>query len=192
MSYNMRLGNAIITSMGNTKIVKRNCNYCRNHYEGLGLKYCSRLCQNRDLPNQKGWHEKLSERSKKFWTPEKRKWRSDFNKENGIRPPGFKKGVPLGRDISGSNNPNWRGGKTLEGQAIRSSNAYKKWRKQVYERDNYACVWCFIPGNGKNLNADHIKPFWSHPELRLDIRNGRTLCIDCHKKTGTWGRPPKK
>jgi hypothetical protein len=188
----MRLGNAIITPMGNTKIIKRDCNYCGNYYEGFGLKYCSRLCQNRDLPNQKDWHEKLSARSKKFWTPEKRKWRSELNKSRGIRPPGFQKGVPLGRDISGDRNPNWRGGKTLEGQLIRTTNVYKAWRKAVYERDGYKCIWCGVMGNGKNLNADHILPFAIYEDLRLEVSNGRTLCIDCHKKTDTWGRPKKK
>jgi hypothetical protein len=121
-----------------------------------------------------------------------RRWRSNWNKINGFKPPGFQKGVPLGRDISGDKNPNWRGGKTLEGQLLRTTNAYKIWRTAVYSRDNYTCVWCRVKGNGKNLNADHIKPFWSHPELRLEVSNGRTLCVDCHKKTGTWGRPPKK
>lgn len=170
---------------------KRDCKYCGNYYEGEGRLYCSSICKNRDRVTPE-FLEKLSIAQKKSWTPERRKWKSEFNKSRGIRPPGFQKGVPLGRDISGDKNPNWRGGRTLEGQLIRTTNAYKEWRRLVYERDNYTCIWCKVPGKGKNLNADHIKPFWSHPELRLEVSNGRTLCIDCHKKTGTWGRPPKK
>lgn len=38
------------------------------------------------------------------------------------------------------------------------------------------------------LHADNIKPFALYPELRFEVTNGRTLCIPCHKKTGTYGR----
>jgi 5-methylcytosine-specific restriction endonuclease McrA len=37
------------------------------------------------------------------------------------------------------------------------------------------------------LQADHIKPFAHHPELRFDVNNGRTLCVPCHRKTDTYG-----
>jgi 5-methylcytosine-specific restriction endonuclease McrA len=91
------------------------------------------------------------------------------------------------RDYKGENNPNWRGGTCNERHLIMSSKAYKEWRKAVYERDGYKCVKCGEPGNGKNLQADHIKAFFTHPELRLEISNGRTLCVDCHKQTDTYG-----
>ena len=39
---------------------------------------------------------------------------------------------------------------------------------------------------GGKLNADHIKPFSLFPELRFDLNNGRTLCVECHKKTDTY------
>lgn len=79
-----------------------------------------------------------------------------------------------------------KGGITPINTKIRQSSEYKLWRKSVFERDNYTCVWC---GKKGNLNADHIKPFSLFPELRFAIDNGRTLCVDCHKTTETWGRP---
>lgn len=91
------------------------------------------------------------------------------------------------RDTTGDKNPNWRGGTTAARHALMSRKEYKAWRASVYERDNYACVMCGTAGNGRNLNADHIKPYALHPELALDVDNGRTLCIDCHKETDTYG-----
>lgn len=77
-------------------------------------------------------------------------------------------------------------GKTPVNEKIRKSAAYKAWRTLVFERDNYSCVEC--KKRGSYLHADHIKPFALFPELRLDINNGRTLCVPCHKNTGTYGR----
>ena len=79
----------------------------------------------------------------------------------------------------------WKGGITPINKIIRTSSEYKLWRKSVFERDNYTCIWCGI--RGKELNADHIKPFALFPELRFAIDNGRTLCRGCHQKTDTWG-----
>ena len=75
-------------------------------------------------------------------------------------------------------------------QNERKSFAYKEWRRAVFIRDEFTCIWCGIKsGCGKTVrfNADHIKPWAYYPDLRYDLNNGRTLCIDCHKKTDTYG-----
>mgnify|MGYP001572883935 CR=1 FL=1 len=82
-------------------------------------------------------------------------------------------------------NPNWKGGITPENRRIRTSIEYKQWRMSVFKRDWFACILCGY--KGKDIHADHIKKFSDYPELRLDISNGRTLCIPCHRKTDTWG-----
>lgn len=90
----------------------------------------------------------------------------------------------------GINNHNWKEGVTYANDKIRKSLKYKLWRKAVFERDNYTCRICGARnGYGKKitLHADHIKPFAYFPSLRLDINNGQTLCINCHKKTKTYG-----
>ncbi len=91
------------------------------------------------------------------------------------------------RGLDGPNNPNWRGGTTVGRHKLMASKKYKDWRKAVYERDGYRCVDCGTPGTGKNLNADHIEPYSLRPDLVLEVSNGRTLCIDCHKATPTYG-----
>ena len=82
-------------------------------------------------------------------------------------------------------NWNWQGGLTKLNAKIRNSFEYEEWRKSVFERDNYTCQHCGQIGG--YLHADHIKPFSLFPDLRFELSNGRTLCLDCHKKTGTWG-----
>jgi 5-methylcytosine-specific restriction endonuclease McrA len=99
------------------------------------------------------------------------------------------------KTISGKNHWNWQGGITTENKRRRNLAEYRDWRIAVFERDHYTCQICkSINGNGKTiyLQADHIKPWCNFPELRLDINNGRTLCIECHKKTDTYGTKAKK
>lgn len=91
---------------------------------------------------------------------------------------------------TGDKNPNWKGGISPINKRIRESSEYKLWRKVVFERDDYTCIWCGARnGEGKAviLHADHIKPFAFYPELRFAIDNGRTLCKDCHLTTSTYG-----
>ena len=92
----------------------------------------------------------------------------------------------ISKNVAKGENCNfWKGGVTKISVKIRSSMEYKLWRESVFKRDDYTCVWCFKKGG--LLNADHIKPFAIFPELRFAIDNGRTLCVDCHKKTDTFG-----
>lgn len=60
-----------------------------------------------------------------------------------------------------------------------------EWRNAVYKRDKYVCQGC--GKRGGKLNAHHIKPYKKYPELRYNLKNGITLCIDCHKKTDSYG-----
>jgi hypothetical protein len=87
----------------------------------------------------------------------------------------------------GEAHPNWKGGmqRYSELERLRKSLMYRLWREAVFEKDNYTCVWC-LDKTGGNLEADHIKPFATHPDLRFAIDNGRTLCKDCHKMTDTY------
>jgi len=59
----------------------------------------------------------------------------------------------------------------------------KKWREDVFRRDDYTCQMCQV--RGTYLEADHIKPWAYFEELRFDPSNGRTLCRPCHDTTKT-------
>lgn len=83
---------------------------------------------------------------------------------------------------AGKNHWNWKGGITEPNHAIRTSAEYKEWRQKVFQRDYFTCVCC--GEKPRKIIADHIKPFYFFPELRLDVDNGRTLCKDCDKKIG--------
>lgn len=103
--------------------------------------------------------------------------------KNVGRPSPFR-GVPR-PSMQGSNSPTWRGGLTSLNSVIRASSKYKAWRSHVFKRDNYTCQAC--GARGAKLHADHELPFALFPALRLEILNGRTLCVPCHRKTPTWG-----
>jgi hypothetical protein len=82
-------------------------------------------------------------------------------------------------------NPNWRGGTYSDGRGKRfvdmTTKRYKSWRLSVFERDKFTCQMCGRVGG--DLCADHIKPYAYFRELRYELENGRTLCVDCHKTT---------
>lgn len=125
-------------------------------------------------------------------TPEQNKKMSEILKGRNITWGDKISKAKLGKPnlkLRGANCALWKGGITPMNMKIRSSLEYKIWRTAVFERDKYTCIWCGMKsGNGKHvqLNADHIKPFSLFPELRFAIDNGRTLCVDCHKKTDTF------
>lgn len=88
--------------------------------------------------------------------------------------------------VSGSKSIFWKGGISPLNERIRKSGAYQEWRKSVFERDDYTCQEC--KQRGGELHADHIKQFAYFPELRFVLSNGRTLCVNCHRQTETYGR----
>lgn len=56
------------------------------------------------------------------------------------------------------------------------------WALQVICRDDRVCQHCGFGWNGpKTLNAHHILHQAHRPDLALDLSNGITLCVPCHK-----------
>ena len=64
----------------------------------------------------------------------------------------------------------------------RNQRVLRKWSKAVRERDDYKCKDCNI--KSRRLHAHHLVSIEMciDSSLEFDIRNGITLCPDCHKK----------
>lgn len=88
--------------------------------------------------------------------------------------------------FQGENHASWRGGRTPENLKIRKSTKMKQWRTAVFERDDYTCQRCGIRGG--RLNADHDLPFVAFEDLRFELLNGQTLCVECHRKDYMCGQ----
>ncbi|MBU0958775.1 MAG: HNH endonuclease [Nanoarchaeota archaeon] len=129
--------------------------------------------------------EKMSKKKKgrKSWNKNLKGEELKKHYKNGFKGT-FKKGednINFGREtptIKGEKHWNWKGGITPENHGIRDSLQIRKWRKKVFERDNYICQIC--GKRGYCLHAHHIKSFVNFPELRFVLDNGQTLCKECH------------
>lgn len=145
------------------------CETCGKKFKGYDYnknKYCSRECYDkahsiknkiRECPTcHKKFEAKTSESKYCSW--------ECYNKDRHM---------PRGKE-----HWNWQGGISLINDK-RDSQEYKKWRLEVYKRDNYKCVKC---GSKIKLNAHHIKSWKNYPSLRYELDNGITLCEKCHIK----------
>ncbi len=73
---------------------------------------------------------------------------------------------------------NWKGGITSVNRRIRSGFQWKKWREEVFSRDNYTCQIC--GATNCELHPHHILERAKFPELQFEVYNGITLCKECH------------
>lgn len=82
------------------------------------------------------------------------------------------------KHMVGARSPAWKGGVTSENERARNSAELREWRLAVYRRDGFRCQDCDTKGG--DLHAHHIEYWSTHPELRFEVSNGQTLCVDCH------------
>jgi len=82
--------------------------------------------------------------------------------------------------MKGEGNHQWKGGVSKLNHRLRTNIRFKKWREEVFERDDWTCQDC--GERGCELHPHHILPLAEHPEFAYDIDNGITLCVPCHRK----------
>jgi hypothetical protein len=163
-------------------------------------KYCSRSCKTAHkslLVTCSNCKKEFSVYLSRFKSSKKYiycsiKCRANHLKIIGTKPPSMlgKKRPEHSIRMSGENSPFWKGGTYDKNRKIDEGRKfYRDWRKQVFEKDKYQCLFC---GNKNNLEADHILPYSRFPEKKYDLDNGRTLCHSCHKATETYGKKSVK
>lgn len=190
----------MLVPIGYNKKVKENekyCTICGKQFRRRGqrkytAKFCSQKC--------KGIWQKINwvpinsgKDSKKEYICEKcgktfKDWLGIHGKRKYCSMPCANKGTAKSR--TGENHYNWKGGVKPINQKLRASAKYNDWRKRVFKRDKWKCKICGQVG-GK-LEADHILSWAEYPSERFKIKNGRTLCKECHKKTPNYKRPKLK
>lgn len=86
-------------------------------------------------------------------------------------------------DLSGENNARWVAdrSKLVVSEKKHLDSKYRIWMREVKNRDGWKCRIANGDCSGR-LEAHHILPWRSHPELRYQINNGITLCVFHHPR----------
>ena len=111
---------------------------------------------------------------------QKKRWKMGVYKNrilNYIEIGNKSRDTQLKNTLRGDKHPRWAGGYP---KRQTNDSRYRKWRENVFKRDNYTCQYCLERGGF--INAHHIKLWHKYPKLRYKISNGLTLCKKCHCK----------
>lgn len=187
------------TAIGRKYHVGR-CVGCKKMWHCLmPRKFCSNQCR---IDSRKG--KKNPEHSARMKVIAKER---GFGKWMVGRTPSMEIRAKQSATLRGIEVKDWNGFSSPLDKLIRRSKEYVAWRTEIFERDKYTCQECGVKnhkGLGKTtiLAVDHYpKPFsqiikdnniqnideaLTCDEL-WDIKNNRTLCVPCHKKTDTFG-----
>jgi 5-methylcytosine-specific restriction endonuclease McrA len=160
---------------------QRNCLLCDKQFtvqKASTKRYCSRDCANKSPEKSEASRKKAN----KQWSDKRSRQKLIKGIEARSKSPEWRNSSHFQR---GAANPRYTGYRE-ERESGRVRYEYKKWRTDVFKRDNYTCQNCYVRG-GK-LAAHHIQHWAKFPELRYVLSNGLTLCESCHKEVHSAGR----
>ena len=80
--------------------------------------------------------------------------------------------------LSGKNNVNWNPNLSDEEREKGRCGSVRSWAKRVKKRDKNFCQVC---GSEENLIAHHLNNYADNPNLRFNLKNGGTMCRECHR-----------
>jgi len=175
------------------KRIKSVCKNCKKIYSIYPYlkdirQFCSLKCSSKFIANKEKNRKENSKRMTISWKEKKIKSKPAWNK-------GKKTGLSWNRGmkgyLSGRKHWNWKGGITPIYKLVKGKAEWKKWRKKVFERDDYTCKMCSAK-SGKDYDGTiRIEPHHRISVKKLinnnfkkyiyDIRNGITLCYKCHR-----------
>ena len=72
-------------------------------------------------------------------------------------------------------------GRSNWSQRVRFTAEWAEWRRAVFQRDGYRCVWPKCPARS-GLEPHHIIRKIERPDLIHDVDNGVTLCNSHHEQ----------
>lgn len=142
------------------KIYRRNCNTCGNYYEKANKKFCSFKC--RILEFTDDVRKKMSASHK--------------GKAPYIMTENIKNNISKNHaDVSGKNNPNWKGGVSFLPYAPEFNSTFKN---KIREKYNNICVLCGIKkhDNEKEFMPHHI----DYNKQNTNEDNFVLLCKSCN------------
>ena len=138
---------------------------------------------NKRLWSDEEYVQMVGSRTKKLWENEdfKQKMSENISERNKIN----WENEEYRKAHSGKNNPNYNPNLTNEDREEmykkrKGDQDFKKWSKQVKERDNFTCDICGQKHGG--LVSHHLNAWRDYKEQRYDLENGVCLCESCHKE----------
>jgi len=143
--------------------VLKNCEVCGKQFRvprcRIDAMFCSNKCRSVVImplrPDRTGYEP----------------WNKGLDKENDDRL------MKMAKDRSGKKNWRWNNDATQRWRD-KHKRELNRWRKKIFERDNYICQKC---GQVGGLLHPHHKILVSeNKDSALDLDNGVTLCSKCH------------
>ncbi len=173
-------------ALSHTKNHNRECVTCKKVFyaRSMKTKFCSHVCYGVTLKKFKVKEIKVRKIQKKIAFIKCRECLIPFE-------------IPLYRiatakycshscrakHFCGEKSPHWMFDRTqvLDNRSRTKQGQYKVWRTEILKRDNYCCRMKNNLCKGI-LQVHHILPWRAYPDVRYNIDNGITLCIQHHPR----------